>query len=66
VTFYEHDDPTCTPIVHPAGTVVLETSGDVHIARNEGSINTEFVVTQILAAGVAPRIDAPAPGNCPF
>lgn len=66
LTFYEANDPTCTPIVHGAGTVVLETSGDVHIARNEGTVNAEFVSTQYLAAGAAGRIDAPVPGNCPF
>lgn len=66
LTFYEADDPTCTPTVHPAGTVVIERSGDVHIARNEGVVNAEFVSTQYLPAGAQGRIDAPAPGNCPF
>jgi quercetin dioxygenase-like cupin family protein len=66
LTFYESDDPTCTPVVHPAGTVVLESSGHVHIARNEGTENVEFVATQFLPAGVPGRIDAPSPGNCPF
>jgi len=66
LTFYEADDPTCTPIVHPAGTVVLETSGHVHIARNEGAENVEYVATQFLPAGEPGRIDAAVPGNCPF
>lgn len=66
LTFYEANDPTCAPTVHAAGTVVLESSGDVHIARNEGTVNAEFVVTQFLPAGVPARIDAPVPGNCPF
>ncbi len=66
LTFYEADDPTCTPTVHVAGTVVIEASGDIHIARNEGTVNAEFVSTQYLPAGAAGRIDAPAPANCPF
>jgi quercetin dioxygenase-like cupin family protein len=66
LTFYEANDPHCQPTVHPAGTVVFETSGDVHIARNEGTVNAEFTAMQLLAAGATPRIDVPAPGNCPF
>jgi quercetin dioxygenase-like cupin family protein len=66
LTFYEADDPTCTPTVHAAGSVVIESSADIHIARNEGAVNAEFVSTQYLPAGAVGRIDAPAPGNCPF
>lgn len=66
LTFYEANDPTCTPTVHSAGTVVIESSADVHIARNEGSVNAEFISTQYLPAGMPGRIDAPSPGNCPF
>jgi quercetin dioxygenase-like cupin family protein len=66
LTFYEASDPSCSPTVHRAGTVVLESSGDVHIARNEGTVNAEFAVTQFLPAGVPTRIDASVPGNCPF
>jgi quercetin dioxygenase-like cupin family protein len=66
LTFYEANDPTCTPRSYSAGTVVLESSADAHIARNEGTGNVEFVSTQFLPAGAAGRIDVPAPGNCPF
>ena len=66
LTMYHASDPSCTATVYQAGTVVIESDADVHIARNEGIANLEFVSTQYLPAGAAARIDAPAPGNCPF
>jgi quercetin dioxygenase-like cupin family protein len=65
-TFYRGDDPDCTPEVHPAGTAYVDPGGVVHIARNEGSVDLVLVVTRLTPSGAMPRIDAPAPGNCPF
>jgi quercetin dioxygenase-like cupin family protein len=66
-TFYDGDDPTCTPRVYPAGTGVIDPGdGHVHLLRNEGSVNLVTVTVQILPAGAPRRIDAPAPGNCGF
>jgi hypothetical protein len=39
-TFYRGDDPTCTPEVHPAGTAYADPGGGVHIARNEGTVDS--------------------------
>jgi quercetin dioxygenase-like cupin family protein len=65
LTAYRADDPTCTGKVYPAGTVIIE--GTVpHIIRNEGSVASELGVVFIVPAGTAQRIDAPAPGTCPF
>jgi len=66
VTFYHANDPTCTGTVHPAGTVFIEEGGDVGIARNEGAVEVNNVVTFFVPAGSPTRIDAAAPGNCPF
>lgn len=66
LTVYDADDPDCAGTVHAAGTVFLERGGDVHFARNESGVTAEWVSTYIIPAGGATRIDAPAPGNCPF
>lgn len=73
-TLYDADDETCTGTTYsadPANTVgkvfIDEGYGHVHIGRNEGSTNTELYVTYLdMPVGAAPRIDVPAPGNCPF
>lgn len=65
-TFYRGDDPDCTPQVHPAGTAYVDPGGVVHIARNEGSQELVVLVTRVMPAGAAPRIDEPDPGNCNF
>jgi quercetin dioxygenase-like cupin family protein len=66
-TFYRGDDPDCTPEVHPARTAYVDPGGVVHTARNE-SLTEDLVllVTRLVPAGAAPRIDEPDPGNCPF
>jgi mannose-6-phosphate isomerase-like protein (cupin superfamily) len=68
-TFYDGDDPTCTPRVFPAGTGIIDDAVDadhVHLLRNEGTGNLVTVTMQIVPAGVTRRIDAPDPGNCNF
>lgn len=65
-TFYRGDDPSCTPQVHPAGTAYVDPGGAVHIARNEGDVELVLLVTRITPEGVAPRLDEPDPGSCPF
>jgi hypothetical protein len=67
LTTYDADDPTCTGITFPAGSVYIDDGyGDVHIARNEGSTPLEVWATFLdVPPGQSPRIDAPDPGNCP-
>ena len=66
MTFYESDDPTCRPIVRTAGQGYLDLGENAHIARNETASPAQNVVTYFAPPGAALRIDAPAPGNCPF
>ena len=69
VTVYDGDDPSCTPHVYSAtGTngFVDVGGGDVHLIRNEGTGEARTVVVQFVPTGAARRIDASAPGNCPF
>jgi hypothetical protein len=67
VTAYEGDDPTCTPRVYSQGMGFVDPGGGhVHLLRNEGSIEARTIAVQLIPAAAARRIDAPAPGNCPF
>lgn len=69
VTAYDGDDPTCTPHVYSANgtnSFVDIGGGAVHIIRDESGAVAKTVVVQLVPAGAARRLDAPAPGNCPF
>lgn len=59
-TFYQADDPE-TPNVYPAGTGFVEDAGRVHILRNEGTVDLEIYVLQIVPAGAPRRIEADDP-----
>lgn len=66
MTFYDGDDPTCTPIVYNTGdSFIDEGGGHVHIARNQGSVDLVLYATYLLPVGAGARIDAADPGNCP-
>ncbi len=66
LTLYRGDDPTCTPHVVPAGSGFVDDGGDVHVVRNEGSVDAVVYVTSLVPKGAARRIDEPSPGNCSF
>ena len=66
LTLYRGDDPDCTPHVIQAGSGFVDDGGDVHLVRNEGSIDAVVYVTSLVPRGAARRIDEPSPGNCPF
>jgi hypothetical protein len=66
MTFYESDDPTCTPVVRTAGQGYLDTGDHAHIARNETGTVAQNVVTYFAPPGATLRIDQPSPGNCAF
>ncbi len=64
-TFYQGDDPTCTPHVLPAGSSLFEPGGDVHVVRNEGNVPLVNLVIQLLPTGSPRLISEPNPGYCP-
>ena len=68
ITLYDGNDPTCTPHRYGPGTGFFDPGfGHVHLARNEGTTPVTEVVTYLnVPPGGSPRIDEPAPGNCPF
>jgi quercetin dioxygenase-like cupin family protein len=65
-TYYLAADPTCTPHTVPAGSGFVDQGHDVHVVRNEGSVDLVTVVVSLVPAGFDRRIDEPDPGNCPF
>ena len=68
ITVYDGNDPACTPHRSGPGSGFFDPGfGHVHLARNEGTVPVTEVVTYLnVPPGGSPRIDAPAPGNCPF
>jgi quercetin dioxygenase-like cupin family protein len=64
-TFYLGDDPSCGPQVVQAGTGFVDSGSDIHVVRNEGTVDLVTVVVSLVPAGFARRIDQPAPANCP-
>lgn len=69
LTFYDGDDPSCTPRTYVAGQVFVDSGqGHVHYASNlSTTTNLELWATYFdVPPGQPQRIDAPNPGNCPF
>jgi hypothetical protein len=66
LTFYEADDPTCTPHVVSAGEGYVDTGGG-HIGRNETDQPAQDVSVITAPVGGVFRIELPAPNpNCGF
>lgn len=65
-TFYDADDPTCTPHRYSAGQGLVESPHHVHITRNEGSTPLVLYVASMTDRGKHMNIDEPRPGNCAF
>jgi quercetin dioxygenase-like cupin family protein len=67
VTNYSSADKKCTPHKYSAGQGFIDSGKDVHNLRNEGDVLAETIAVQFLQNGApSRRIDAAAPGNCPF
>jgi hypothetical protein len=66
LTFYEADDPTCSPHIVNAGEGYVD-DGHGHIGRNErGAPAVDYSVI-MAATGISGfRTDIAPPGNCPF
>jgi quercetin dioxygenase-like cupin family protein len=68
-TYYDGDDPTCTPHVVQAGEgFVDEGGGHVHLIQNQGVVDLQLIAFQIIPEHATRRIDSPAPSpsNCPL
>jgi quercetin dioxygenase-like cupin family protein len=65
-SFYEAGNPSCLPTVLSVGQAWLDRGETTHIVRNETNAPVTILATVFVPPGAAPRIDEPAPGNCPF
>jgi quercetin dioxygenase-like cupin family protein len=63
-TFYM-GDPGCPSHVVPTGSGFVDNGHDLHVVRNEGSVDLVTVVVSLVPAGFTRRIDEPAPASCP-
>ena len=59
-TFYDECNDF-EPQDFPAGTGFVEDAGCVHLLTNEGNVDLEVIVMQIVPRGAPRRIDEPAP-----
>ena len=59
-SFYDECDDFAQQ-VYAAGTGFVEDAGCVHLLANEGDVDLEVVVVQIVPLGAPRRIDEPAP-----
>ncbi len=67
MTFYDADDPTCSPGTYLTGASFIDRGGGhVHIARNEGTTNLVLFATYLVPVGAPIRTDVASPGTCPF
>jgi quercetin dioxygenase-like cupin family protein len=58
INFY---DPHCNSITYAAGEAFIEPEGVTGMVTNDGPGSAEFLVTLVVPAGAAPRIDRAAP-----
>lgn len=65
-TFYLANDPKCAPHVVEAGSGFVDQGGDIHVLRNEGTVDLVTIVASLIPAGASRRIDEASPGNCSF
>jgi hypothetical protein len=66
VTFYDYDDPTCTPVVVSAGEGYVD-SGHGHIGRNETDEPARDISVILAPVGGVFRAELAAPGPyCDF
>jgi hypothetical protein len=71
MTFYESDDPDCTPIVRTVGQGYYDFTVDhAHIVRNESTTeDAEYLAVHFAPPGTPLgefSTDVPRPENCPF
>ncbi|HEY2378804.1 MAG TPA: hypothetical protein VGH98_22675 [Gemmatimonadaceae bacterium] len=66
MTFYQSDDPTCSPQVRTVGQGFLDLGEHPHIAVNETNAPAQNIVTYFAPPGAALKIMATEPPNCSF
>jgi quercetin dioxygenase-like cupin family protein len=65
-TWYNAEDPTCTPIVYPTGSAFIEPANVNHFVGNHETTNLELLNTYVIPMRVATRKEQAQPSQCPF
>ena len=66
MTFYQSDDPTCSPQVRTVGQGFLDLGEHPHIAVNETNAPAQNIVTYFAPPGATLKFMAAKPPNCSF
>jgi quercetin dioxygenase-like cupin family protein len=66
MTLYQADDPSCTGETFTVGQAFVDPGqGNVHNARNEGSVGVQLLATYVdVPPGAGPGISGANPGTC--
>lgn len=66
MTLYQADDPSCTGETYTVGEAFVDPGqGNVHNARNEGSVGVQLLATYFdVPPGAGPGIPGTNPGTC--
>ena len=64
LTLYKASDPDCAPTVVQAGSGFVDNGGDIHVVKNEGTVEAVVYVVSLVPHGFTRRIDEPVPANC--
>jgi hypothetical protein len=67
ITNYDSDAKRCAGHDYPAGSSFTDPGGsDVHMLKNQGTVQAETIAVQFLPANAARKTDAAAPRGCPL
>ena len=66
LTFYEGDDPTCTPHPYGPGQGFAENGGQIHNSRNEGTEQVDVYFTYVMPPDIPRSFLVGNPGVCAF
>jgi quercetin dioxygenase-like cupin family protein len=56
-------DPSCTRVVYPAGSSILDPGSDIHVLSNEGKVDVVTYLTEMLPVDGTLQIDVPVLTN---
>jgi len=66
VTNYDSDVPACAGADYTTGSSLTDPGGtDVHMLKNNGTVEAETIAVQFLPTGAIRKIDELAPSGCP-
>ena len=65
LTDYSSNDPSCAGVTYTAGETFVDTGGsEVHMVRNNGTVEAKDIAVQFIPHGDPRKIDKPVPANC--